>query len=278
MRVFSRLVGESLFVAPLPGWQQFLIDFARLITDFTLIVRRVRFDVQARYRRTMLGPLWMTIAVVVYATGYSFLVGFLFGADIETIIPYVVTGALVWQYVAGTLNGSPSALISRTSAITNGRTNFLEYVFRANLQGLVQLAHGLPIVVIVLLLFGIPVQNLLVGLVFLPLTAITLFFIGVPLALLATRFRDIVQITQSLVQFMFYMTPIIWRLEMLPERARIIPLANPLFHLVDIVRGPILGDPIRPLTVAVVLGLMIVSAAVAWLSYAGLHHRTASSL
>lgn len=278
MNRFEDRVDGRLLVAPTSGATQFLIDLAAVVIRFPAIVRRVLFDTRSRYRRTLLGPFWMTIAVVVYATGYSFLVGFLFRADLEGLIPYIVTGSLIWQYVAGVINGAPTALISNASAITNGRVNFLEYVLRANLTGFVQFAHGLPVVVLVMLIFGRPLEVLPIGLAFLPLVMLAVFFLGVPLAMAATRFRDVVQITASVVQFMFYMTPIIWRYDMLPEQAQIVPQFNPLFHLVDLVRAPIVGDPFRWLSVGVVSGLVLLGFALAWSSYALFHRDTAAHL
>ena len=63
--------------------------------------------------------------------------------------------------------------------------------------------------------------------------------------IIATRFRDIPPIIASLTQLLFFMTPIVWSYERLKSN----PLAayvelNPVMHFVEIVRQPLLGQPI----------------------------------
>jgi ABC-2 type transport system permease protein len=63
--------------------------------------------------------------------------------------------------------------------------------------------------------------------------------------ILATRYRDISPLLVSLVQLLFFMTPIIWNESTLQQQgageyARIVEL-NPLLHYLDIVRAPLLG-------------------------------------
>ena len=66
-------------------------------------------------------------------------------------------------------------------------------------------------------------------------------WVGLLLGLVSARFRDVPQIVASVVQIAFFLTPIIWKPELLPERALLLDL-NPFFHFVEVVRAPLLGQ------------------------------------
>jgi ABC-2 type transport system permease protein len=74
-------------------------------------------------------------------------------------------------------------------------------------------------------------------------------WISVVTGIIATRFRDIPPIIASLANLLFFVTPIVWQYDTLlknpavAERARIAEL-NPVLHYVEILREPLLGEPI----------------------------------
>jgi ABC-2 type transport system permease protein/lipopolysaccharide transport system permease protein len=56
----------------------------------------------------------------------------------------------------------------------------------------------------------------------------------------SARFRDIPQIVASVVQIVFFLTPIMWKPEFLGQRSYLVAV-NPFFHLIEMVRAPLLG-------------------------------------
>jgi ABC-2 type transport system permease protein/lipopolysaccharide transport system permease protein len=58
--------------------------------------------------------------------------------------------------------------------------------------------------------------------------------------MVSARFRDVPQLVNSIVQVVFFVTPIFWKPELLKNRTFITEF-NPLFHLVEVVRAPLLG-------------------------------------
>jgi lipopolysaccharide transport system permease protein len=67
------------------------------------------------------------------------------------------------------------------------------------------------------------------------------FAVALLLGAIGARFRDIPPIVASVVQIAFFVTPIIWKPEQLGTRAWVLPF-NPFFALVEVVRGPMLGE------------------------------------
>ena len=89
-------------------------------------------------------------------------------------------------------------------------------------------------------------------------------WLAVLAGIIATRFRDIPPIIASLTQLLFFMTPIVWSYERLKSN----PLSayvelNPVMHFVEIVRQPLLGEPIVLRHWVVVSVITVVGCAVA---------------
>jgi lipopolysaccharide transport system permease protein len=89
--------------------------------------------------------------------------------------------------------------------------------------------------------FSIAASLSLVGLVLL-FTAC--FWMSFVIAILCTRFRDIVQIVTSLLNVAMFLTPILWKPEMLPPDVRPYLAWNPLAVLISVVRDPLLDRPV----------------------------------
>ena len=71
---------------------------------------------------------------------------------------------------------------------------------------------------------------------------LNLLWISLFIGIVCTRFRDITQIIVSFLQVVFYVTPIIWLPTLLPAKADLMLLEpNPFYHLIEIVRAPLLG-------------------------------------
>jgi lipopolysaccharide transport system permease protein len=63
------------------------------------------------------------------------------------------------------------------------------------------------------------------------------------LAIICARYRDLPQMINSVLQVIFYLTPIMWLPSLLPARAGVYLLDwNPVFHMLEIVRAPLLGQ------------------------------------
>jgi ABC-type polysaccharide/polyol phosphate export permease len=131
------------------------------------------------------------------------------------------------------------------------------FVWRTVLRNLITLAHHMVIVLGVLIFFGYwQVMNLplaLLGLLFLVVNAA---WISLLASICSARFRDVPQIVISVMQFALFMTPVFWR----PEGKLVghaVLEANPFYHMLQAVRGPLMGKPVE-LDSYLFLGVMAV--------------------
>jgi ABC-type polysaccharide/polyol phosphate export permease len=136
-------------------------------------------------------------------------------------------------------------------------------------------AHNLLIVVLVLLFYPPPLSwQLLLAPLGIFMIAINGIWLGILLGLLCTRFRDVSQIVGSLIQIMFFLTPIMWKVEML-GRFQWTAMWNPLYHFLEIVRGPLVGNALNTSSWMAVLGITVAGFAIAIVTFGQFRNRIA---
>jgi len=198
-------------------------------------------DIRRRYRRSVLGPFWITISMGVMIGALGLLYGTIFNQKMDDYLPYLSSGFVIWGLISSMVLDGAGAFIVGEGLIKQLAAPLSIHVYRVVWAQLIIFAHNIWIFFVVLLCYGKnPGWVLVLGVPSLALVLINGVWMGLLFGLLSTRFRDIPQIVASIVQVMFFMTPIIWKPHMLPGRALILHL-NPFYYLVEVVRAPLLG-------------------------------------
>ncbi|MGY1751477.1 galactan export ABC transporter permease subunit Wzm/RfbD [Modestobacter sp. SYSU DS0511] len=208
-------------------------------------------DIRQRYRRSVLGPIWISITMAVTAVALGVLYAGLFGNDLAVQLPYVLVGFIIWGFISGCIAEGADVFIANEGLITHLPSPLSVHVYRLLWRQVLFFAHNLVVYVVMLFIFRQDFS-------WPDLTAIPAFllvvlngaWVALLLGIVTTRFRDLTPITQSIVQLAFYMTPIVWMYEDLQnssqpaiaERAALVQL-NPFFHYLEILRRPMLGEP-----------------------------------
>jgi len=205
-------------------------------------------DIKQRYRRSVLGPLWITISMGVIALGLGLLYSMLFQTPIQTFLPHVAVGLLIWNFISGCILEGSEVFIANEGLIRFLPAPLSLHVYRLIWRQTLFFLHNLVIWVVLMIIFPHPLGwSLLLAFPAFALLVINGGWIAILSGILATRFRDIPPIIASVVQLVFYMTPIVWSVDVLPdtpavqERARLVEL-NPVFHFMEILRRPLLGQ------------------------------------
>ncbi|WP_374754883.1 ABC transporter permease [Pseudonocardia sp. N23] len=207
-------------------------------------------DIKQRYRRSILGPLWISISMAVIATAMGILYGALFNEDIKTFLPYVATGLLIWNFIQGCILEGSEVFIANEGLIRFLPAPLSLHVYRLVWRQTLFFAHNVIIWVALMIIFPHPLGwASLMAIPAFVLLVLNGGWITILSGIVATRFRDIPPIVASLTQLVFFMTPIVWSYDRLrdnpavAERAQIAEL-NPVMHFVEILRQPMLGDTI----------------------------------
>jgi lipopolysaccharide transport system permease protein len=245
-----------------------LADFRSGLALWRLWLRLGWNDILQRYRRSMLGPFWLTASMAIMVVALGVLYAQLFNTPIHDFLPYLCVGLLVWNLMSSFLLEGGVLFTGAESYIKQIRLPYSVYVFRSSWSKLIIFAHNFLIYFGILLYFGIwpgaiallAIPGLL--LVLLNGAAATLF-----IGMVSARFRDVPQLINSAVQIVFFVTPIMWKPELLRNRTFIADF-NPLYHLLEIVRAPLLGNAPPSKSYLAVLLITLVNAAIVSLFFA----------
>lgn len=218
-------------------------------------------EIRQRYRRSTLGPFWLTISTGALLGGMGPLYGRLLNQPVGEYFSYLAVGFVVWILIATLINESCHVFIGAEGFIKQIRLPFTVYIAGLIWKNLIIFAHNLVIVAIVLLFYR-PNWNwqiwlMPVGVVMIALNGI---WIGIFLGLLCARFRDIPQVVGSLVQVAFFLTPVMWKPSMLGKYEWTV-MWNPLFPFLEIVRAPLLGGKVSLATWAIVISISLLGYA-----------------
>jgi lipopolysaccharide transport system permease protein len=210
----------------------------------------------------MLGPFWLTASMAIMVIALGVLYAELFNTPIHDFLPYLCVGLLVWNLISSFLIEGGILFTGAESYIKQIRLPYSVYVYRSGWSKLVIFAHNFVIYFGVLLYFQIwPGAVALLAIPGLLLVLLNGSAITLLIGMISARFRDVPQLINSVVQIVFFVTPIMWKPELLRTRSYIADF-NPFYHLVEIVRGPLLGYLPSTTTYVAVLAVTLINLAV----------------
>ncbi len=228
-------------------------DFAGAMALWPLWVRLGWHDILYRYRRSLLGPFWFTANTAITIVALGIVYSQILKMPARELMPYVCVGLLIWGFISAVLNGAGEVFSGAESYIKQVRLPYLLYVFRFIWSRTIIFAHDFPIFVAVIVYFGIwPGAVALLAIPGFLLLSLNAALITVTLGMASARFRDVPRIITSVVQIAFLITPILWTPDLLGPRIYL-AYGNPFFHLIEIVRRPLLGSLPATETVGVTL-------------------------
>jgi lipopolysaccharide transport system permease protein len=233
-------------------------DLRQSLTSWRLWTLLGWLEVRQRYARSRVGPFWLTISMGVMIGSIGVVYGTLFGMSMRDYLPFLSISLVMWTTFAQTVQEGSLAYINSGMYIRQAATPKLIYVLQVVWRNLVILAHNFLIVVVLLAVFGVKSWATLP--IFIPalvLYMLNAMWIAMVAGLLSARFRDLPQIIAALIQIAFYVTPIIYRPDALKRFSFIVEL-NPLAHLIELVRSPLIGQPPSELTWGVTVGMAVV--------------------
>ena len=245
-------------------WQvQAIADLRDGLVQWPLWFTIAWMDVRQRYRRSVIGPFWITLSVGIFVTGLGVVYGALFRQDLKTYLPYLAVGVVVWSLVSSLITEGCNTFISAEGAIKQLPVPISVHVFRMVWRNMIVFAHNVMIVIVLVLLFNIPVGAATLmavpGLILIMLSGVGF---GLILGVLSARFRDIPLIISNFVQLIFFTTPILWRADTLPPNRDWIARFNPFHYLIEVVRQPLLGQTLPAAAWFVSLAIALLALAV----------------
>lgn len=237
-------VGEipKLIISPSQGWIS--LNLKELWEYRELLYFLVWRDIKVRYRQTAVGILWVVLQPVMIMIVFSVIFGQLAKLPSDNI-PYSIftfTALLPWQLFATAITQSGNSLVSNQNLITKVYFPRLIIPISAVLGGLVDFVISFVILLAMMFYFGIfPGIQILLLPIFLLFVIITAFTIGLWLSALNVQYRDVRYVLPFLTQIWFFITPITYSSNLIPEKWRVLYGLNPMTGVIEGFRWVLLG-------------------------------------
>ena len=215
----------------------------------TLLVRR---DFSARYRQTLLGPLWHLVQPLLTTLVFAIVFARIAGIPTDGVPAplFYLSGLLGWNYFSQTVtqtgltfvNNShlfgkvffPRMVVPAATSISNLRNAALQVLpllvffvyYRLKLGAMAIPLPGAPIILAPAAIF---------------MLAMLALGIGLWMAALTTRYRDLVHLNQFIVQLGMFASPVIFPISAVGETWRWLLLAIPVAPPLELLRFSLLG-------------------------------------
>jgi len=232
-------------------------------------------DIKLRYRGSLLGPFWLTISTAVWIGSMGTLYSVLFHMDLHGYLPFLALSLVLWTALGGLVGDACNTFLQSEATIRSMRMPFFVHALRVVVRTVIALAHNIPVIVVVFLLFGVkPGFTALWTIPGLLLWTIDGFAACLALGALCARFRDIPPIVGSVMQIAFFITPIMWQPQQLGAHGWWLAL-NPFDVWLEVVRQPLLGIVPSLQTWEAALGFSLAFCALTWLLFVRVRGRLA---
>jgi lipopolysaccharide transport system permease protein len=202
-------------------------------------------DIRQAYRRSAVGPFWLTIGMAIQVVSMGIVFGLIFKTELSDYLPFLATSLIFWGLISSTINDGCMAFVSSEAMIKQLNLHHFQYIVRTVWRNLISAGHNLIILPILLLAFwrwpGWALMSLAPGFFLLVLNISWVVWL---LGIISSRFRDMPPIVSSVMTVAFYVTPVMWYPKLIENNdlAHLLLGLNPFYHWLQIVRLPIMGQ------------------------------------
>ncbi|NJL72015.1 MAG: ABC transporter permease [Candidatus Competibacteraceae bacterium] len=256
------------------AWSPAFRDLAEGVGRWELWGLMAWNDIRLRYRRSVIGPFWLTISMAVTVTAIGGIYSALFGMSAQDYVPYLAAGLIVWTFINVLLSEGCQLFVVSEGVLKHQRIPSTVFLWRCLLRNVIIFSHQLPVYVAAAAVFGVGVgwASLLIIPGFL-LACCCLVPLVLTCGILCVRFRDLQLIVANVLQVLFFVTPVIWKPQGRGTITEAAALLNPLAHVLTLVRSPLMGEPGPQLSWVIVAALACVGNLLAFALYARVRTR-----
>jgi lipopolysaccharide transport system permease protein len=182
------------------------------------------------------------MAVQIAAIGIVF--GIIFKVPLHDYLPFIASSIVLWGFISSVLVEGCLSFIYAENIIKQVWLPMRVHVFRVLWKQIVILGHNVVIVPFAFLAVGHAFTwNSLLFFPGLIVVVLNLAWLASLLGIVSSRYRDMPQVVTSVMAIMYFVTPVMWQPSSIPsDTAHILLGLNPLYHMLQIIRLPLLGQ------------------------------------
>ena len=228
-----------------------LLDFniKELIEYRDLIFLFVKRDFAAKYKQTILGPLWFVINPLFTTVLYTLVFGGIAGLSTDGVpqFAFYLCSTCIWQYFSTCLDSTSNTFVNNSGIM--GKVYFPRLVMpiAAVIFGLINFVVVFVMSIIVNIIFVIQGQplamnyNMLLVPILVIQTAMLGLGVGIIISSLTTKYRDLQVLVSFGISLWMYATPVVYTMDTIPESWQKIFMLNPMAPILNNFRFAMLG-------------------------------------
>ncbi len=201
-------------------------------------------NLRTRYRRSVLGFLWSLLNPLFFMIILAVVFSTIFKQNIRTYSIYIFSGMIPWLYINASITMGCQTLINAEGFLKKVYIPKLLFPVVSVTTETVNFFLSIVSLYLLGIFVGFPIK---ITILYLPLVIFItfLFNLGWVLILSVTTifFRDMTHLVAIVFQALFYLAPIIYPLESIPEQYRSLFLFNPFYYFIILFRKVIYGEP-----------------------------------
>lgn len=220
------------------------------------------------YRRTTLGPFWISLQQLIFVLGLTIIYGQLFDVDTTSFLPVVAIGVTYWSLLSGLISSSANIYISGSSHLKSSNLPATFYVFQSVYSTLITFLHSAVVLLFFPFFFHFtPTAFSLISTPFILLiTLVNGVFGAMWMGALSARFRDVRTLLPSVLQLSFFLSPVFWSANQLSDRQWLVQL-NPFAWMIESLRSPLLGQESHREFWTGIIAITIINVVVGTIAY-----------
>lgn len=235
------IISPKLVLQVTPAW----LDIVRGAASWPLWGRLGWLEIKRRYRRTVIGPFWSAISLAVFVFALGSLGSGLWNQHVSVYMPYLVAGLVLWMLISAILSEACVMFIASAAMVQQTRFDYSVLIYAMLWRNLIVFGHNFVVYVLSVLIFAPSLlrPGLLLAIPGLALILLNGIWVALFLSILCLRFRDLQQLVVTLIQISLFVTPVFWTPDRLDGVKRLIFVdLNPLYHIIEVARAPLLGQ------------------------------------
>ncbi len=234
-------------------------------------------EVRQRYRRSVLGPFWVTISMGVQAAVTGFLLAFLFRIDVGRYLPFICISLVTWTFISTSVNEGANCFIQQGPTILQIKRPYWTYMMLLLWRNALIYLHTVVIFFIAAFAFGmVPSATYLLIPAGLALLVANVAWMALAAGVVSARFRDIPLLVQNAFNVLMWLTPVFYHPSQLGDgTARRIIELNPLAYVMEVARAPFMNEVPSAQAWAIASALAVAGWAMAFALFARARARIA---
>ena len=254
-------------------------DFCQSFKHWRIFTLLGLHRVKGNYKRTVLGDFWVTLSLAIRIITIGVVFSFIFESSRADYIPHLALGFIFFGLITANINFSCKIWVQAAGIIKQLPIPLHTHLLQLYWQNLILLGHNLVILPGIWWYAKIsPDWYMCWALLGILIVQLNVSWMSLLVAVVCARYRDLAQIITNLMQISYFLTPIMWTPDRILGKARLriswinwdgsnwrwketyleLLDLNPFYHLIEIVRAPLLLKPVQDHHWIISLAMMVI--------------------